>query len=97
VLSLKLGMIRVVGKTQPIGLHTLFQKPVSDSVAAQWNNAHAKFTARDWQAAEELFAAIAPAEPRLAKAAELYSHQIELHRVTPPPQDWQGEIIFTSK
>ena len=97
VLSLKLGMIRVVGKTQPIGLHTLFQKPVSDSVAAQWNNAHAKFTARDWQAAEELFAAIAPAEPRLAKAAELYCHQIELHRLTPPPQDWQGEIIFTSK
>jgi adenylate cyclase len=97
IASLKMGLIRAVGKTFPVGLHTLFREPVSATVVANWSEACVRFVARDWRSASELFAAIARDEPRLAKSVALYAHQIELHRAAPPPPEWQGEIIFTSK
>ena len=97
VVSLKMGLIRAVGKTQPVGLHALLPSPLSSNAAAMWAEACARFVARDWPAAENLFSQIRQTETRLAKAADLYQKQIDLHRLSPPPTEWQGEIIFTSK
>lgn len=95
--SLKLGLIRAVGKTLPVGLFTVLHEPVSPEITAQWAKACERFVARDWPAAAEQFSAAGSQDKRLAKAAELYRRQIELHQSKPPPPEWQGEIIFTSK
>lgn len=95
--SLKLGLIRAVGKTLPVGLFTVFHEPVATEAAARWTLACERFVARDWPAAGELFTAATAKDKRLAKAADLYRRQIELHQPKPPPPEWQGEIIFTSK
>lgn len=95
--SLKMGLIRALGKTLPVGLHALFSESVSASVAEKWNEACARFVARDWQRAGEMFEATAREEQRLAKAAKLYHDQMNLHRDTRLPEEWQGEIIFTAK
>jgi adenylate cyclase len=95
--SLKMGLIRAVGKTLPVGLHTLFREPVSTGVSAKWAEAWVRFVARDWDAAEVLFSAVGKEEPRLTRAARLYHDQISAHRMTTPSNGWQGEIIFTTK
>ncbi len=95
--SLKLGLIRAVGKTLPVGLFTVFHEAVAATVVEQWATGCERFVARDWPAAGELFSAAGAQDKRLAKAAELYRRQIELHQSNPPPPEWQGEIIFTSK
>lgn len=95
--SLKLGLIRAVGKTLPVGLFTVFHEPVSPETTAEWEEACERFVARDWSAAGELFATTATQDKRLAKAADLYRRQIELHQSKSPPPEWQGEISFTSK
>jgi len=97
VVSLKIGLIRAVGKTLPVGLHTLLSEPVSDGILAKWLEAWAGFVARDWNRAEALFSAVGEQELRLAKAVDLYREQIRAHRTIPPAVEWQGEIIFTSK
>lgn len=95
VLSLKLGLIRVVGKTQPVGLHTLFRDPVAE--APRWEEALASFCARDWEVAVRSFEQVGRQESRLAQAAALYQNQIQRLRETPPPPAWQGEIVFDRK
>jgi len=95
--SLKMGLIRAVGKTLPVGLHSLFREPIPERAVAKWMEAWARFAARDWDAVEGLFLEVGEEELRLAKAAKLYHDQISLHRSTPPPNEWQGEIIFTTK
>lgn len=97
VTSLKMGLIRAVGKTLPVGLHTIFREPLSESVTTQWDGACSRFAARNWDSADELFATVGQAEPRLANAASLYRQQIETHRSHSPPPEWQGEIVFKSK
>ncbi len=94
-LSLKLGLIRVAGKTQPVGLHTLFQNPVA--VGPRWDEALASFCARDWNTAARAFDEVGSQEARLAKAAALYQNQIKALRDTPPASGWQGEIVLDKK
>lgn len=94
ILSLKMGSIRVVGKKECVVLHALFTEPVSTDL---WPNALDQFYRRNWDKAINAFKEIALREPVLKKASELYLKQIELHQQTPPPQEWQGEIIFSSK
>jgi adenylate cyclase len=97
VVSLKMGLICAVGKTLPVGLHTLFRVPVSEPVAAKWKEGWERFAARDWDAAKILFSTVAEEESRLAKAVKLYHDQITDHRVSPPPDEWRGEIVFSTK
>lgn len=90
---LKIGSIRVVGKKNPVTLYT----PLNTSTTELWLNGIEKFTNRRWEEAINIFKEIAAKELRLKKGTELYIKQIESHRQTPPPSEWQGEIIFLSK
>ena len=94
---LTLGAFRVVGKQTAIRLHALLPEPFPATTGQQWTAALAEFESRHWETAGEQFTALTRDEPRLHKAATLYLDQIQRHQTTPPPADWHGEIIFTSK
>jgi adenylate cyclase len=94
---LRVGLIRVVGKHDAVGLSALFPEPVDPGVVDAWDQALAAFIARRWDEAATAFAGLAAREPRLARASALYLGQIEHNRSHPPDDDWQGEVTFTSK
>jgi adenylate cyclase len=95
--TLKMGLIRVVGKTQPVGLHTIFASAIAPPIAERWLEAWSLFSIREWEQSDGMFADISREEPRLAKAAAIYKKQIEAHLATPPASDWCGEIVFSVK
>jgi adenylate cyclase len=97
IASTKMGLIRAAGKTLPIELHTIFCEPLLGSSTQRWSEACARFIAREWTVADQLFSDVRSQDARLTKAADLYRSQIELHRMSPPSPEWNGEVIFSSK
>lgn len=92
-----LGIIRVSGKKERIGLSVLLEKGYSSEVQDEWEQALKAFKQRKWNEAEVGFEKAAEKEPALRKAATLYLTEINYHREHPPGEDWEGEVEFKSK
>jgi adenylate cyclase len=92
-----LGTIRVVGKKEGIGLHTIFEIMISKEIETDWGKALNDFRGRKWKEAGKRFEKVKEGEARLATACDLYLEQIAAFTDSPPPDEWNGEVVFSHK
>lgn len=92
-----LGTICVAGKSELIGIHTLFPQPLNEASQSMWSKALLAFRTRRWDEAQSLFEQISISEPLLSKPAQRYLGELAEHKQHPPKDEWQGEIIFSQK
>ncbi len=94
-----LDLVRVKGKHRPVRIYEplLFGEPESGLKAelAQYEEAVARYRQQEFAAARERFAALAAAHPH--PLYDLYRQRCEHFLAEPPPADWDGVFVFTSK
>jgi adenylate cyclase len=99
----ELDLIRVKGKTQPVGLYELIgtRDASIDSVEldehlAQFAQGRALYRERRWVDAREIFASIAERWPDDGPA-RVFRERCEGYLVEEPDSDWDGVFIMTHK
>ena len=92
-----LGAIRVSGKREKVEVFALFDQALSAPVSEIWTRAHNLFRLRRWDQAQQLFEQAATLDSRLVAAVQVYRSEMQVHRDAPPNEEWNGEIVFTSK
>lgn len=97
---MKVDEVRVKGKEtpvaiyEPLGLKHGLADPVRQE-AAEFEAAFARYQARDWGAAEILLHALNNRAPRALY--DIYLDRIAHFRESPPPADWDGVFVYTTK
>ncbi len=94
----RLDRLVVKGKTEPIAVFEVVGRrgAVPDDVLARladYDRALALYDSREFAAAQAIFATLAPGDP----PSQVYAKRCEAYAVNPPPDDWQGEFIMTTK
>jgi adenylate cyclase len=97
---MKVDDVRVKGKETPVSIYEpLGQKDgLADAVrqdAADFETAFARYQAQDWDAAEAALAALNVRHP--STLYDIYLERIAHFREVPPPADWDGVFIYTTK
>jgi len=97
---MKVDDVRVKGKETPVAIYEpLGQKDgLADAVrqdAADFETAFARYQAQDWDAAEAALRALNVRHPRTLY--DIYLERIAHFREVPPPADWDGVFIYTTK
>jgi adenylate cyclase len=97
---MKIDEVRVKGKETPVAIY----EPIggkTDLDAAAKNNAagfeaaFASYQQRDWDAAEAALRDLNAGAPR--KLYDIYLERIAHFRETPPPDNWDGVFVYTTK
>ncbi len=97
---MKVDAVRVKGKEtpvvifEPLGLKTDLPEPVRRD-AAEFEAAFAAYQQQDWDAAEEKLTALNARSPR--PLYDIYLERIAHFRAVPPPADWDGVFVYTTK
>lgn len=90
LLHRELDLVAVKGKTQAVRVYEILEhrrdEPGLVEVIAAFDAALALYRARDWEAAEAAFAALAERD----KPSRVYVARCAHFQVTPPPADWDG-------
>jgi adenylate cyclase len=96
--------VRVKGKEQSVTLFTPAlvpreQLPAFDEEMRLWQLALTSYRLQHWDDAQDGLAALRArfGASDLAALYALFEQRITLHRSTPPPPDWDGAQIFSSK
>ncbi|MDH3792119.1 MAG: adenylate/guanylate cyclase domain-containing protein, partial [Rhodospirillales bacterium] len=96
--------IRVKGKTRPIRIYallgdgTLATSEAFRALAARHREFLDTYRAGQWQAAGALLAECqALAEARLEALYALYAERLAAYVESPPPADWDGVYVATTK
>ena len=97
---MKVDDVRVKGKETPVSIYEpLGQKDgLADAVrqdAADFEAAFARYQAQDWDAAEAALRALNVRRPRTLY--DIYLARIAHFREVPPPADWDGVYVYTTK
>lgn len=95
--TLTIGSVQVAGKKEGVELHALLEKPLGKALEDEWMGALFDFRNRKWGEAKDSFTAIQSKDKFFDKPATLYLKAIKQYELTPPEEDWQGEIEFTTK
>jgi len=100
---LELDRVRVKGRDTPLRIFTLMgdaQVATSDPFI-ELREAHAAVLAayrrQDWQAARAALALCRPLAPSLAALYDVYEQRIVDFKISPPPPDWDGVFVATTK
>jgi adenylate cyclase len=98
---LEIDRVRVVGKTEPMTVHTLlgdaYDTATRALVEAQAEALDA-YRAQDWQAARLAFSTASLKAPNwLQPLYTMYGRRIELLQAEPPGPDWDGVFVAESK
>jgi len=100
---LELDRVRVKGRDTPLRIFTLIgdaQVATSDPFIGL-REAHAAVLAayrrQEWQAARAALALCRPLAPSLAALYDVYEQRIAEFEVSPPPPDWDGVFVATTK
>ncbi|MFP2906690.1 CHASE2 domain-containing protein [Pyxidicoccus sp. 3LFB2] len=100
VVARRLGSVRVKGKQEPVAIHELraLGRPSGPDAEAirLFEEGLARFTARDWDAAEPLFARVLALWPEDVPARR-YQEALAAFRLRPPDPDWDGVFTATTK
>jgi adenylate cyclase len=97
---MQVDVVRVKGKETPVAIYEPLGRKgeVADDVLARaqrFEAAFARYQARDWDGADEILAALAAEAPRPLYA--VYLDRIAHFRANPPPADWDGVFVYTTK
>ncbi len=95
--AVKIAVVRVKGRREPVELFSLFSPPLENSVLDRWNNAVEQFSKRSFAAAQVEFDSLAGDEIRLTTACKLYAGLCIEYTTGEPESGWEGEIDFESK
>lgn len=106
--TIELDLITVKGKTKPVHIFTLLgyndlaEKPAFKEVKELFNGVLANFRGKNWKQAGELIESCrkkceALPEINLHGLLELYEERIAEFRKSPPPENWDGVFVATSK
>jgi adenylate cyclase len=97
---MKVDEVRVKGKETPVAIYeplgTL--SDLDDAVrkdAADFETAFGHYQAQDWDAAEAVLRALNARTPR--PLYQIYLERIAHFREIPPPHDWDGVYVYTTK
>jgi adenylate cyclase len=100
---LELDQVRVKGRDTPLRIFTLLGDAEMANSAAfqQLKDVHANLLAayrrQDWPAAHVALAFCRPLAPSLAALYDVYEQRIAEFEVAPPPSDWDGVFVATTK
>ena len=95
----EIDRVRVVGKTKPVTIYEPVAAVADEALAAELRAHHhalALYRARSFDQAEAEFAMLAAAHA----ATPLYAYlraRCAAFRLTAPPQDWDGAMVFATK
>lgn len=97
---MKVDEVRVKGKETPVAIYEALglKADLAESVrrdAADFEIAFARYQAQDWEAAEAMLLALNARAPR--KLYDIYLDRIAHFRAEPPPDDWDGVFVYTTK
>ncbi|MBW8371103.1 MAG: adenylate/guanylate cyclase domain-containing protein [Thiobacillus sp.] len=97
---MKVDDVRVKGKETPVAIYEpLGPKDGLDEAirqqAAEFEAAYAAYQRQDWTAAEAALQALNASAPR--PLYDIYLERIAHFRETPPPADWDGVFVYTTK
>jgi adenylate cyclase len=101
--TIELDLIQVKGKTEPVRIHALLgEKAMREdetfiAVKAKTEQLLAAYRMRDWDSTEALAKQLAKLHKPLTDLSRLYLLRIAEYRKNPPPEDWDGAYIATSK
>ncbi len=97
---MKIDDVRVKGKETPVAIY----EPLGPKAglpealqqnAAEFEAAYARYQVQDWDAAEAALRALNARAPRALY--DIYLERIAHFREEPPPQDWDGVYVYTTK
>ncbi len=97
----ELDMVRVKGKAEPVRIY----EPIASSQSLSnleresldsWHAALTAYRAQDWTTARRRLESLHEAEPDRTLYA-IYLQRIDQFEERPPPQDWDGVFVHTSK
>jgi adenylate cyclase len=97
---MKIDVVRVKGKELPVAIYEPLgpKDDLADSVrqdAAAFEAAFASYQKQDWDAAESALRALNTRAPRTLY--DIYVERIAHFRTEPPPADWDGVYVYTTK
>jgi adenylate cyclase len=97
---MKIDEVRVKGKALPVAIFEPIGKTAGlpDTLkadAAEFENSFALYQAQDWDAAEAALHALNARSPR--RLYTIYLERIAHFRAAPPPADWDGVFVYTTK
>lgn len=97
---MKVDDVRVKGKETPVAIYEpLGPKEGLDETrrqqAAEFEAAYAAYQKQDWTAAEAALQALIASAPR--PLYDIYLERIAHFREVPPPADWDGVFVYTTK
>ncbi len=97
---MKIDVVRVKGKETPVAIYEPLgpKDALADAVrqnAAEFEAAFAAYQRQDWNAAEAALAALNARTPRALY--DIYLERIAHFRNDPPPSDWDGVFVYTTK
>jgi adenylate cyclase len=97
---MKIDDVRVKGKETPVAIYEPLgpKSDLDEAVqknAADFETAFARYQAQDWEQAESILSDLNTRAPR--KLYDIYLERIAHFRETPPPADWDGVFVYTTK
>lgn len=97
---MKIDVVRVKGKETPVAIfEPLGTKAGLDErvrqAASEFEAAFAAYQQQDWDRAAALFSALNARAPR--PLYDIYLERIAHFRAAPPPADWDGVFVYTTK
>jgi adenylate cyclase len=97
---MQVDVVRVKGKALPVAIYEPLgtQSELTESVrreAAEFEAALAHYRTQDWETAETALRSLNTRAPRMLY--DVYLERIAHFRAEPPPTDWDGVFVYTTK
>jgi len=97
---MELDSVRVKGTKKPVKIYSLVGvkdiPQIPEAIVNQFNGGVTVYKERKWDEAIQIFENIAALDPDLY-AAQLYIERCNNFKKSPPPPDWDGVYVMTSK
>lgn len=97
---MELDSVRVKGKKKPVKIYSLVGvkdiPEIPEVIVNQFNEGITVYKERKWDEAIQIFENVAAVDPDLY-AAQLYIERCTNFKKSPPPPDWDGVYVMTTK
>ncbi len=97
---MELDLVRVKGRTKPIKIYSLVGygdlTDIKSDIVNQFNNAVNLYRNRNWAEAMRIFENITALDPDMY-AARIYIERCNELKENPPPEEWDGVFVMTTK